>query len=124
MRYGDAETRGWRRWVVMGALVCLAAGPALAQKDQRTRSVQGIVTDAGENPLAKAVVQLKNLKTLQVKSFYTDEQGGYRFHGLDPDQDYELKAEFGNASSGPKKVTSFDSRREVVINFKLDTQKQ
>src|SRR5438128_836992 len=95
--------------------------------DQRGSS-QGTERDADRYAvgvcLAKAVVQLKNLKTLQVKSFYTDDQGGYRFHGLDPDQDYELKAEFGNATSGTKKVTSFDSRREVVINFKLDVQKQ
>ncbi len=117
--------RTWGLWMAVLVIALLAAAPpGVAQKDQRTRSVQGIVTDAGESPLAKAVVQLKNLKTLQVKSFYTDDQGAYRFHGLDPDQDYELKAEFGNASSGPKKVTSFDSRREVVINFKLDTQKQ
>ena len=117
--------RTWGLWMAVLAIAVLAAEPArAAQKDQRTRSVQGIVTDAGENPLAKAVVQLKNLKTLQVKSFYTDDQGGYRFHGLDPDQDYELKAEFGTATSGAKKVTSFDSRREVVINFKLDVQKQ
>jgi len=63
---------------------------------------------------------LKHSKNLQVKSFYTDEKGGYRFHGLDPDVDYELKAEFGDAKAGPRTVSSFDSRKEVVINFKLD----
>jgi len=95
---------------------------AQANKDRPVRSVQGIVTDQQENPLAKAVVQLKNTKTLQVKSFYTDDKGSYRFHGLDPDLDYELKAEFGNAASGPRTVSSFDGRREVIINFKLDVK--
>lgn len=117
----------WQGLVVVAALVTCTLAPASAQpaaKDQPLRSVQGIVTDAQENPLAKAVVQLKNTKTLQVKSFYTDEKGAYRFHGLDPDLDYEVKAEYNNVSSGPRKVTSFDSRREVVINFKLDVQKQ
>ena len=113
------------KWLWLALAAMWAFTPALAQvsaKDQQLRSVQGIVTDAQENPLAKAVVQLKNTKTLQVKSFYTDEKGAYRFRGLDPDLDYELKAEYGNASSGPRKVTSFDSRREVIINFKLDVK--
>ena len=100
--------------------------PALAlaqsKKDRPTRSVHGIVTDAQENPIAKAVVQLKHTKSLQVKSFYTDEKGAYRFHGLDPDVDYELKAEFAEAKAGPRTLSSFDSRREVVINFKLDVK--
>src|SRR5437867_4203828 len=114
------------KWAALAAVVLCLALPLLAQsaKDRKVRSVQGIVTDAQENPLAKAVVQLKNTKTLQVKSFYTDEKGSYRFHGLDPDLDYELKAEYGNVSSGPRTVSSFDSRREVVINFKLDVKQQ
>ena len=102
------------------AVAPLVADPPAAAKDQKLRMVKGIVTDAQENPLFKAVVQLKNTKTLQVKSFITDEQGAYRFQGLDPDLDYELKAEYGSTASGPRKVTSFDSRREVIINFKLD----
>lgn len=110
------------RLLVLAVLVIAAVATAMAQssKDRQLRSVHGIVTDSQENPIAKAVVQLKNTRNLQVKSFYTDEKGGYRFHGLDPDLDYELKAEYGSASSGPRTVSSFDSRREVVINFKLD----
>jgi len=99
------------------------AAPAQSGKDrQPVRSVQGIVTDPQENPLVKAVVQLKNTKNLQVKSFYTDEKGGYRFHGLDPDTDYELKAEYSGASSGPRTLSSFDSRKQAIINFKLDVK--
>jgi hypothetical protein len=106
------------------ALAPLLVQPATAkEKEQKLRSVQGIVTDEQENPIPKAVVQLKNMKTLQVKSFYTDDKGGYRFHGLDPDLDYELRAEFGSATSGPRKLTPFDSRRDVIINFKLDVKK-
>ena len=115
----------WR--LLLPVLILCLVAPAMVQaaaKEPQLRSVQGIVTDAQENPLTKAVVQLKNTKTLQVKSFYTDEKGSYRFHGLDPDVDYEVKAEYGNASSGPRKITSFDSRREVIINFKLDAAKQ
>ena len=117
------------RLYVLAALALLVSMPAAAQtpsadKGPKQRSVQGIVSDMQENPLARAVVQLKNTKTLQVKSFLTDEKGGYRFSGLDPDIDYEVKADYNNTSSGPRKITSFDSRREVVINFKLDVKPQ
>jgi hypothetical protein len=84
--------------------------------------VQGLVTDAQENPITKAVVQLKNLKTMDVKSFYTDEKGAYHFNGLDPDTNYELKAIFGSVTSGVRKVTPFDSRKEIIINFKVDNK--
>ncbi len=63
------------------------------------------------------------MKTLEVKSYYTDEKGAYHFHGLDPDIEYELKAQAGNAISSVRKITPFDSRREVVINLKLDINK-
>ena len=119
----------WPRLVMLAALALFLAAFSgalafAADKGPKQRTLQGIVTDMQENPRARAVVQLKNTKTLQVKSFLTDEKGGYHFSGLDPDIDYEVKADYNNASSGPRKITSFDSRREVVINFKLDVKPQ
>jgi len=104
--------------------VLLAAGaPALAQDERPTRSVKGVVTDEQENPIEGAVVQLKNTKTLQVKSFITDKDGSYYFHGLDTNVDYQLKARAGNAVSRTRTVSTFDDRREVVYNFELKVEK-
>ena len=106
-------------------IVCLAGSERLlaaAKGEPPQRTVQGLVTDAQENPITKAVVQLKNLKTMDVKSFYTDEKGAYHFNGLDPDTNYELKAIFGSVTSGVRKVTPFDSRKEIIINFKVDNK--
>ena len=89
-------------------------------KDSNTRIVQGTVTDADSNPLNGAVVQLKDTKTLQVMSFFTQQNGGYHFAGLSMNVDYELKAEKDGASSSSKTVSVFDSRKTVVINLKLD----
>ena len=116
-----------RMWVLLVILVAASlALPLEAQrgkdKDHPERSVQGLVTDAQETPIAKAIVQLKNPKNLQVKSFYTDENGRYRFFGLDPNLDYEVRAEYNGVSAGPRTVSSFDSRKEVIINFKLDVK--
>jgi hypothetical protein len=82
--------------------------------------VSGIVTTPEDAPVAGAVVQLKNVKTLQIRSFITKESGQYFFHGLSPDVDYELKADHSGASSGSKTLSSFDSRKEAVINLKLN----
>jgi hypothetical protein len=37
--------------------------------------------------------------------------------------DYELKADFQGASSSTKTVSSFDSRKDVVLNLKLNPKK-
>jgi hypothetical protein len=69
------------------------------------------------------VVQLKNMKTLQIRSFITLDDGTYHFFELSPDVDYELKADFRGASSGTKTLSSFDSRKKAIINLKLNNKK-
>jgi hypothetical protein len=111
---------------MFAALALLLSIPtASAQKkkkgeDSNTRSVQGSVTSADDGAVNGGVVQLKNLKTLQIRSFITKEDGNYYFHGLSPDVDYELKAEYQGASSPTKTLSSFDSRPDATINLKLN----
>jgi len=105
-------------FVVLLLLVCAAVG--FAQKDSPTRSVEGAVASADDSAVVGAVVQLKNMKTLQIRSFITKEDGTYHFFELSPDVDYELKADFQGASSGSKTLSSFDSRKKAVINLKLN----
>ena len=109
------------------ALALLVAVPmAIAQRKKKgdesgdTRSVQGSVTSATDMPVNGAVVQLKNTKTLQVRSFITQKDGHYYFNGLSPDIDYELRAEYQGDSSRPKTLSSFDNRKEAVLNLKLE----
>jgi hypothetical protein len=113
-----------RSWIVLGAallLICLPAAFAQKKKgDEQNRSVQGVVTSTDERPVSGAVVQLKNTKSLQIRSFITQENGSYYFHGLNPDVDYELKADYQGASSSTKTLSSFDSRKQAVINLKLN----
>jgi len=113
-------------FVVLAALLLggfLSSGSAFAEKkDAETanqRSVQGAVTDAKDSPVSGAVVYIKNAKTLQIRSFITKDQGTYYFHSLSPDVDYELHAESNGATSGNKTLSSFDSRKQAVINLKL-----
>lgn len=108
-------------------LLTASAGNALQRGKQRedpnVRSVQGAVLDERDRVVEGAVVQLKNMKTLQVRSFITQEDGTYYFHGLSTNVDYELKAEQGGASSDVKTLSVFDSRKKATINLKLESRK-
>jgi carboxypeptidase family protein len=111
---------------VMIALLALGGlnlGQALADKKDKEagnqRAVQGTVTDAQDAAVNGAVVYIKNSKTLQIRSFVTKDQGAYYFHSLSTDVDYELHAEHNGASSPNKTLSSFDSRKQAIINLKL-----
>ncbi|MCC7174566.1 MAG: carboxypeptidase regulatory-like domain-containing protein [Bryobacterales bacterium] len=105
------------------ALLAVTVTGAYSQRkkgeDQNARSVQGVVEDPQGKLVEGAVVQLKNTKSLQVRSFITQKEGNYYFHGLNPDVEYELKAEFKELSSPVRRLSVFDSRRNAVINLKL-----
>jgi hypothetical protein len=94
-----------------------------SKKETQLRTVRGVVSDKAENPLAGSVVFLKNLRTNGVRSNFADDNGEYRFSGLDPNADYEVHAEFEGAKSPVRSVTSLDSRKEIVINLKIDRKK-
>lgn len=103
-------------------MVLMLATFAFAQKKDKApaeKSVSGIVTDANGNPVPGAVVQLKNMKTLQVRSFIAKEKGDYYFHGLSPDVDYQLLAQANGKESSPRTVSTFDSHPQVTINFQV-----
>jgi hypothetical protein len=102
-------------------VVSLASFTFAQKKNQQPaeKAVTGVVTDAAGAPVPGAVVQLKNMKTLEVRSFIAKEHGDYFFHGLATDVDYELKAQFDGKSSAPRVLSSFDSHAEAVMNLQL-----
>ena len=106
---------------VLALLSCvhLCAQRNDSNEDSNTRSVQGVVTDASDHPLAKAVVQLEDTKTLQIRSFITESDGSYHFAGLSTNVEYELKAKLDNASSSKKTLDVFNTKKIVTINLKL-----
>jgi len=109
----------------LGGLFFLAllAIPAWTQQSE-LRTVRGAVLDKAENPVASAVVYLKNVRTLAVKTYISDKFGEYRFSGLDPNVDYEVHAETENMTSNTRTVSSFDGRKDIVISLKLDKEKK
>jgi len=113
-------TRFLTVWTILLLVALAPAGFAQKKGENATRSVQGAVTNVDDSAATGAVVYLKNVKTLQIRSFITKEDGMYHFYELSPDVDYELKAEFQGAASGSKTLSSFDSKKLATINLKLN----
>lgn len=113
-----------RVWICTAFLLCGAALFAQTKKEKREaateRVVQGRVTDPDDKVANGAVVQLKDLRTLQVRSFITQTDGEYHFSGLKVENDYQLKADYNGMTSGWKTLSIFDTRKVPVINLKLE----
>lgn len=123
MRLSTRYSRQTLRLPLAGLFFTLLAFSASAQQSE-LRTVHGAVLDKSENPVASAVVYLKNVRTLTVKTYISDHAGEYRFTGLDPNVDYEIHAEDDKMTSNTRTVSSFDSRKEIVISLKLDKTKK
>ena len=90
------------------------------QRGPAQRVVQGKVVDADNKPIKGAVVYLKDTRSLSVKSFFSDDDGNYRFGQLSQNTDYEVWAENNGKKSAVKTVSSFDSKSQFVINLKIE----
>jgi hypothetical protein len=100
--------------------VALFATVLIAQNDDTgTRSVQGVVTDASGKPVGAAVVQLKDTKSLQIRSYRTEADGAFHFAGLSTNVEYELEAKNDTVSSGKKTLTVFNTQKIATVNLKL-----
>jgi Carboxypeptidase regulatory-like domain len=111
---------------IMALLLAFFSTSSVAQDNKREtqlRTVRGVVTDKSETPIPASVVFLKNTRTNAVRSYIADENGNYRFSGLDPNADYEIHAEKDGAKSPTRTVSSFDSRKDIVLNLKIDKKR-
>ena len=99
-----------------------AGSPPDNKNKDTSRSVVGFVFDKNDKPLPNAVVYLKNTKTLAVKTFIAENDSSYRFHGLSPNIDYEVWAEYQGKKSDTKTISSFDTRPNTRINLKVNLQ--
>jgi hypothetical protein len=115
-------------------LLCALGFPLFAQiqpsvQDQpsvtpRLRSIEGTVLNKSGTPVPGAVVLLKDTKTLQVRSYITQQEGKYHFYGLSSDINYEVRAQFGDMSSPTKNISVFDSRNRILVKLKLKNKRK
>jgi hypothetical protein len=87
------------------------------KKEPLLKTVHGQVLDKADKPISGAIVFLKNLQNKTVKSSFSDDDGQYRFSGLDPNTDYEIHAEFKDDSSATRRLSALDGRKDVYLNL-------
>jgi Carboxypeptidase regulatory-like domain len=102
--------------------VGLSPAPISDKNQDQGRNVVGQVLTKSDAPIAEAVVYLKNTKTLTIKSFISEKDGGYRFHGLSQNIDYEIYADYQGQKSPTKTISSFDTRNNITLNIHIDTK--
>jgi hypothetical protein len=94
------------------------------EEDPNGRRVHGAVKDADGKPAQGAVVKIKNMKTLSVRSFITKDDGKYVFGNLRMDAEYRLNAEHQGRSSNTRSVSIFDDRKDVIIDLRLEEKEK
>jgi hypothetical protein len=115
--------------VLAGAILAPGVRSQESEKDAKAReaklrTIRGSVIDKDENPVPESIVYLKNLRSQSVKTYIADSSAQYRFSGLDPNADYELHAEKGDASSALRTISNFDNRKDMELTLKLDKKKE
>jgi Carboxypeptidase regulatory-like domain len=100
-------------------VLLIATAAAAVEQGGQVRSVTGHVVNAQDQPLPKAVVHLKNTRTLAIKTYITEPDGSYRFSALSPNVDYELYAEYQGGHSDTKTLSAFDNRKQVTVTLKI-----
>lgn len=107
-------------FVSLGAFHASAAMQRGSQTEARTL-VGHVLNDRGE-PVQKAIVYVKNTKTLAIKTYITEADGSYHFPGLAPNVDYEVYAEHEGLHTDTKTLSGFDNRKEANITLKLHSK--
>jgi Carboxypeptidase regulatory-like domain len=87
------------------------------------RVLTGVVMDKNDQPIPNAVVYLKNEKTLNVRTFFAQKDGTYRFPQLERNVDYEVYAELDGKRSDTKTVSQFDDRNAPHVNLRINLNK-
>lgn len=113
--------------MILGVLT-EAADPiaAVAQRGgsrSELRTLTGQVFTGNDQPVQKAVVYLKNTKTLLIKTYITEADGSYHFTAVAPNVDYEIYAEHEGLRSDTKTLSAFDNRKEPRVTLRLHSGK-
>src|SRR3981081_3868431 len=98
-------------YTLLVVIFILGALAATAQKESPLRTVRGQVVDKDDKPLPTAIVYLENLKTQKVSTHIADDEGNYRFSGLDQNVDYEIHAEHQGMSSAKRSISTLETRK-------------
>jgi Carboxypeptidase regulatory-like domain len=93
------------------------------RKPPTSKTVVGQVFDAQDDPIVGAAVEMTNLTTGKTSAIYTGPQGHFTFTDLKLTQDYQFKAHYKGQPSEVRKVSSWDTRFNLVLNLHIPAPK-
>jgi carboxypeptidase family protein len=99
--------------------VLLAAAPWAVAQNFGMKQLQGKVFGSDDAPLSGAIVYLENSRNNDIKSYITEKDGAYHFAGIAADTDFTVWAAFKGKKSPTKKLSSFDSRKQVYLDLHI-----
>jgi Carboxypeptidase regulatory-like domain len=94
---------------------------SLAAKEKKplTKTVQGEVLDASNNPIVGASVELTDETAGTTLGIYSEAGGHYQFTELKPNHDYKVQAKYQGRTSEVRHASSLDDRGIVVLNLSI-----
>ncbi len=93
------------------------------EKASNLRALHGQIMSPKDAPLEKAVVYLKDKRSLRIITFITTKTGEYHFNGLNANVDYEVRAEHEGAFSSTRTLSLLDGRKDVAMNLRIEDKK-
>jgi Carboxypeptidase regulatory-like domain len=125
-RFSTAAIRACAVALALAALwLAFDSAPSMAKrrKPPTSKTVVGQVFDAQDNAIPGAAVELTDLTTGKTTAIYTGPEGRFTFTDLKLTEDYQLKAHFKGQSSEVRKVSSWDTRFDLVLNLHIPAPK-
>ncbi|HZT68570.1 MAG TPA: carboxypeptidase-like regulatory domain-containing protein [Terriglobia bacterium] len=96
---------------------------AKREKPPTSKTVVGQVFDQSDNGIPGAAVEMTNLATGKKTAIYTGPDGRFTFTDLKLNEDYEFQAHYKGQSSDIRKVSSWDTRTNLVLNLHIPPPK-
>ena len=93
------------------------------KKPPTSKTVTGQVFDASDNAIAGAAVEMKDLTTGKTSAIYVGPDGHFTFTDLKLTEDYQVQAHYKGQTSEVRKVSSWDTRTNLVINLHIPAPK-
>lgn len=98
---------------------CGLSAPAAWGQNMGDRTVSGTILDENSQRVVGATVFLKNEKTKAIRSYISTADGHFRFSQVDMSVDFDLWAEKGGKKSAMKTVSSWDDRKDFILDLKI-----
>lgn len=108
-----------------GLWLAFASTPLMAKrrKPPTSKTVVGQVLDPSGNGIMGAAVEMTNLTTGKKTAIYAGAGGHFTFTDLKFTQDYQFRAHYKGQSSEIRKVSSWDTRTNLVLNLHIPPPK-